>query len=62
MDGKNLNLVTVKKANQLTGASPSFFRQLLREKKLTTFRVNSAVYISLQEFESIAQPQALEKK
>lgn len=54
MEGRNL--VTIKKAHQLTGASTSFFKQLLREKKLTKFKVNSATYISLTEFENIAQP------
>jgi hypothetical protein len=50
------NLVTVKKAHEVTGASISFFKQLLREKKLTKFKVNSATYVSLAEFEKIAQP------
>lgn len=52
---KGLNLVTIKKANQLTGASTSFFKQLLREGKLKKYRINSAIYISLSEFEKIAQ-------
>ena len=55
---KNLNLKTVKKASAETGVSPSFFRQLLREKKLTKYTVNSAIYISLTEFEKIADPVA----
>jgi hypothetical protein len=50
------NLVTIKKASQLTGASPSFFKQLLREGKLTRFKINSATYVSLVEFEKIAAP------
>lgn len=54
MDGKNL--VTLKKASETTGASISFFKQLLREKKLTRYKVNSATYLSLAEFEKIAQP------
>jgi hypothetical protein len=49
-------LVTIKKAHQETGASQSFFKQLLREGKLTKFRVNTAVYVSLTEFQNIAQP------
>ncbi len=52
--GKNLR--TVKKASQETGASVSFFRQLLREGKLTKYRINTAVYVSLTEFEELAQP------
>ncbi|MBX2916730.1 MAG: hypothetical protein KF856_15780 [Cyclobacteriaceae bacterium] len=52
---ENLNLVTIKKASELTGASTSFFKQLLREKKLRRFKVNSATYISLKQFEGIAQ-------
>jgi len=54
MEGKNL--VTVKKAHEITGASISFFKQLLREKKLTKYKVNSATYLSLSEFEKIAEP------
>lgn len=54
MDGKNL--VTIKKAHQITGASTSYFKQLLREGKLTRFKINSATYISLVEFENLAQP------
>ena len=50
------NLVTVRKAHQITGASMSFFRQLIREEKLKKYTVNSAVYISLTEFEQLAQP------
>jgi hypothetical protein len=49
-------LVTVKKAHQTTGASVSFFKQLLRERKLTRYKINSATYVSLSEFESIAMP------
>ena len=49
-------LVTIKKASQETGASVSYFKQLLRERKLTRFKINSATYVSLVEFESIAKP------
>lgn len=49
-------LVTIKKASALTGSSPSFFRQLLREGKLTTHKINSATFVSLVEFEHIAKP------
>lgn len=57
MDVADLKLRTVKKASIETGASLSFFRQLLREKKLKKYQINSAVYVSLSEFEQIAQPE-----
>jgi len=50
------NLVTIKKASTLTGASPSFLKQLLREGKLKRFKINSAVYVSMTEFEHLATP------
>jgi hypothetical protein len=50
-------LVTVKMASQLTGASRSFFRQLIREHKLRKFKINTAVYVDLREFEKLAQPE-----
>jgi hypothetical protein len=53
---KNLNLRTIKRASQETGASQSFFRQLIREGKLKKYSVNTAVYVSLAEFEKICQP------
>jgi hypothetical protein len=49
-------LVTIKKAHTETGASISFIKQLLREKKLTRHKIHSATYISLVEFERLAQP------
>jgi len=49
-------LVTIKKANEETGASVSFFKQLIREGKLTRFKIHSATYVSLTEFEKLAQP------
>lgn len=52
----NLNLVTLKKASELTGVSVSFFKQLLREQNLKRYKVHSATYISLTEFEKLAQP------
>jgi hypothetical protein len=55
--GENLKrLVTLKKAHQETGASVSYFKQLLRERRLTRFKIRSATYISLVEFENIAEP------
>lgn len=54
MEGKNL--VTVKKAHELTGASIAFFKQLIREKQLNRYKINSATYISMTEFEELAKP------
>jgi hypothetical protein len=51
-----LRLVTIKKMHTTTGASQSFIKQLIREKKLTRYRINSAVYVSMAEFESTAKP------
>jgi hypothetical protein len=51
---KNKNLRTIKKAHAETGASQSYFRQLLRDGKLTRYKINSATYISLTEFEELA--------
>lgn len=52
------NLVTIKKAHELTGASVSYFKQLLREGKLRRYKINSSTYVSLAEFEQLAQPAA----
>lgn len=49
-------LVTVRKASQLIGASQGFLRTLIRKKMLTKYTVNTAVYVSLREFEQIADP------
>lgn len=57
MDAPDLKLRTVKKASLETGASIAFFRQLLRERKLKKYQINSAVYVSLTEFEQIAKPE-----
>ncbi len=48
-------LRSIKKASLETGASVSFFKQLLREGKLTRFKIHSATYVSLVEFENLAQ-------
>jgi len=53
---ENKRLRTLKQASQETGSSISFFKQLVREQKLTKYSVNSAVYVSLAEFEKIAKP------
>jgi len=50
------NLRTLKKAHFETGASISYFKQLLREGKLKRYKINSATYVSLTEFEELAQP------
>lgn len=47
-------LRTIKKACQETGASERFLQRLLTEGKLTRYKIKSATYISLLEFESIA--------
>lgn len=51
-------LRTIKKAHQETGASISYFKQLLREGKLSRYKINSATYVSLTEFENLAKPQS----
>lgn len=52
--GKNLK--TLKRLSSETGASVSFLKQLIKERKLTKFRINSGVYISMDEFELLAKP------
>lgn len=47
-------LVTVKRANEITGASISFFKKLLREERLTRFKIGNATYVSITEFEELA--------
>lgn len=47
-------LRTIKKAAQETGASTSFLRRLVREGKLNAYKIHSALYVSLAEFEAIA--------
>lgn len=48
------HLVTIKKASEITGSSTSFFKQLIREKKLTRYKINTATFVSLIEFEYLA--------
>ena len=50
----SMQLVTIKKASEITGSSASFFKQLLREGKLNRYKINSATFVSLLEFESLA--------
>jgi hypothetical protein len=54
---KNLNLKTLKKAHLEIGVSVGFLKQLIREGKLTRYKINSATYISMTEFETIANGQ-----
>lgn len=53
---QDLKLVTIKKAHEVTGVSRSFFRKLISENKLTRYKIHSATYVSLVEFENLAQP------
>jgi hypothetical protein len=50
-------LRTIKKAHEVTGTSISYLKQLLRERKLNRYKIHSATFISLREFESLAQIQ-----
>jgi hypothetical protein len=50
------DLRTVKKLSEITGVSESFIRHLLQSGALTGYYINSAVLISLNEFEAIAIP------
>lgn len=52
----DIRLRTIKKASQETGASTRFLEQLLTEGKLTRYKINSATYVSMAEFEGIAIP------
>ena len=58
---ENKNLRTLKKANAETGASISYFKQLIREGKLTRYKINTATYVSLVEFENLAIPGTVPK-
>lgn len=49
------NLRTIKKAAEITGASERFLVQLIQEGKLTRHKINTATFISMDEFESIAK-------
>jgi hypothetical protein len=52
----NKRLVTVKKAHQEIGSSIGFFKQLLRDGKLTKYKINSCTYLDLYEFVNLALP------
>lgn len=49
-------LRTIKRVAEVTGASERFLVQLLTEGKLTRYKINTATYISLIEFEQLAKP------
>jgi hypothetical protein len=51
-----MHLKTLKKASEEIGISVSFLKQLIREGKLTRYKINSATYISITEFEKLAKP------
>lgn len=48
------NLCKVKKAAELTGASERFFRQLLQEGVLTTYKIRRSTFMDMEEFNSMA--------
>lgn len=52
-----LRLRTIKKLSAETGASQSFIKQLLRDGRLKRYHVNTATYVSLTQFEQIAEPE-----
>ena len=56
------NLVTVKKAHELTGNSIDFFRRLLRNGKLRRYKVNTSTFLSLAEFEELASKSSEQSK
>lgn len=49
-------LRTVKKICQETGSSRTFIYDLLRGGALRRYKIQDVLYVSLAEFESIAQP------
>jgi hypothetical protein len=51
------NLVRIKKAHELTGTSVSFFKKLLKENRLQRYKIDRCTYVSLVEFEKMAQPE-----
>ena len=51
-----LRLRTIKRASEETGTSQSFLKMLLRTKRLRRYKINSATFLSLAEFEKVALP------
>jgi len=49
-------LRTMKKICQETGSSRTFIYDLLRAKALRRYKIQDVLYISLAEFEALAQP------
>lgn len=57
MDTIDKKLRTIKRLHEECGISISFIKQLLRQGKLTRYKIGSATYVSLTEFEEIAKPE-----
>ncbi|MBL7847242.1 MAG: helix-turn-helix domain-containing protein [Cyclobacteriaceae bacterium] len=53
--GMDKQLTTIKKASEEIGCSPTFIKQLIKEGLLKRYKIHSATYISMREFESIAK-------
>lgn len=51
----DLRLVTVRRASELTGISDQFIKALLKNGKLKKRKINSAIFISMTEFELLAE-------
>lgn len=58
----NKNLRTIKVLHREIGISQSKTKQLLREGKLTRYKIGRNTYVSIDEFENLAQPQAKNDK
>lgn len=56
MNHEDKKLRTIKRLHEECGISISYIKQLLRQNKLTRFKIGSATFVSLIEFEQIAQP------
>lgn len=54
-------LRTINQAAKETGTSPRFINHLLTAGKLTRYKINTATFISMEEFEQIAVPVKKEK-
>lgn len=49
-----LRLRTIRRASEESGASQSFFKQLIRQGKLKRYKINSSTFVSLTDFENVA--------
>lgn len=54
METQDKKLRTIKRLHEECGISISYIKQLLRQGKLTRFKIGSATYVSLTEFEQLA--------